>query len=478
MLNDLSAPLPHYRFGYILQKALEMCAECRSLAGALLSALEKKDAEELSAIRANHETAILNMVKEVKELQLEEAAATRTGLGESRKVIETRYQHYQNLLGLDATPQPVALVGDTGGGKLITQESEHLHLLGEARDFQEAATWVEIVASILYLVPNFNFPVFGGSFGGSNIGGGLGAVARGLNQMGADHTYQATNTSILGGYARRDQEWRLQSDLAAHELDQVDKQIAAADIRIEIATQELKNHDAQITNSQQVADFLRQKFTNEDLYAWMQGEISTIYFQCYQMAYDLAKKAERTFRFERGLTESNFIQFGYWDSLRKGLLAGDRLYLSLKQMERAFHDQNRREYEITKHLSLMLNDPLALIALKETGQCEVVLPEALFDADYPGHYMRRLKSVSLTLPCVVGPYTSINCTLTLLSNKTRIKSTSAEPYPESEDTEDGRFVTNFAAMQSIATSHAQDDSGMFELNFRDERYLPFDCTAP
>jgi hypothetical protein len=29
-------------------------------------------------------------------------------------------------------------------------------------------------------------------------------------------------------------------------------------------------------------------------------------------------------------------------------------------------------------------------------------------------------------------------------------------------------------MQSIATSHAQNDSGMFELNFRDERYLPFE----
>jgi hypothetical protein len=30
------------------------------------------------------------------------------------------------------------------------------------------------------------------------------------------------------------------------------------------------------------------------------------------------------------------------------------------------------------------------------------------------------------------------------------------------------------ALQSIATSHAQNDSGLFELNFRDERYLPFE----
>src|SRR5262249_52635261 len=278
-------------------------------------------------------------------------------------------------------------------------------------DFQEAATWVEIAASVLHFIPNFQLPPpmhLGWTLGGTNFGDAMGAIARGLGQMSADHTYQGTKASILGGYARRDQEWRLQSDLAAHELDQIDKQIAAADVRITIADQELKNHEAQIANAQQIEDFLRDKFTNEELYAWMRGEVSTLYFQCYQMAYDLAKQAERAFRFERGLTESNFIQFGYWDSLRKGLLAGERLYLALKQMERAYQDQNKREYEISRHVSLQLHGPMALITLKQTGQCEIFLPESLFDADYPGHYMRRIKSVSLTLPCVVGPYTSIN----------------------------------------------------------------------
>jgi hypothetical protein len=206
----------------------------------------------------------------------------------------------------------------------------------------------------------------------------------------------------------------------------------------------------------------------------MQGEISTIFFQSYQLAYDLAKKAERCYRFERGITNSNFIQFGYWDSLRKGLMSGERLYLALKQLERAYHDQNKRDYEITKNISLMLNDPLALITLKETGTCTLELPETLFDADYPGHYMRRIKSVSITIPCVVGPYTSINCTLTLLSNKTRINSLVQTNYLENLENDDSRFVTNFASMQAIATSTAQNDSGLFELNFRDERYLPFE----
>ena len=39
---------------------------------------------------------------------------------------------------------------------------------------------------------------------------------------------------------------------------------------------------------------------------------------------------------------------------------------------------------------------------------------------------------------------------------------------------DSHFAVNFAATQAIATSSAQNDSGTFELNFRDERYLPFE----
>jgi hypothetical protein len=230
-----------------------------------------------------------------------------------------------------------------------------------------------------------------------------------------------------------------------------------------------------LENAQTILDYMtNQKFTNKDLYGWMVSDLSGAYFSCYQMAFALAKKAERAFRFERGLTESNFIQFGYWDSLRKGLLAGDRLDLALFQMETAYTDQNTREYEISRDLSLLLNAPLALIALKETGVCEIAVPESFFDADYPGHYMRRIKNVTLSIPCVVGPYTSLNCTLTLLSNKTRASSLVGDQYTENVENEDDRFVTNFAAVQSIATSHGATDAGLFEVNFRDERYLPFE----
>lgn len=282
-------------------------------------------------------------------------------------------------------------------------------------------------------------------------------------------------SQVIGGYARRWDDWKLQESLAAKEREQLDSQVLAAQVRKAIADREKQNHDLQIEHAKTDYEYLRDKFTGGDLYDWMVSQISTVYFQAYQMTYDLAKRAEKAYQLELGSSQKSFIQFGYWDSLKKGLLAGEKLAYDLKRMELDYLDQHRREYEITKHVSLAILNPVALVRLKETGQCIVDVPEALFDLDYPGHYMRRIKSVSLTIPCVAGPYTGINCTLTLLSNKVRTNNSLLEQqYPRKTEGGDPRFADNVVSIQSIVTSSAQNDSGAFELSFRDERYLPFE----
>src|SRR5688572_22706238 len=105
----------------------------------------------------------------------------------------------------------------------------------------------------------------------------------------------------------------------------------------------------------------------------------------------------------------------------------------------AYLEQNRREYEITKHVSVQMLDLLALLRLKETGDCFVTLPEAVFDLDHPGHYMRRLKWVSMTIPCVVGPYAGVNCTLTQLRSSIRHANTLASGKYARKGDDDSRF---------------------------------------
>ncbi|HYU75255.1 MAG TPA: hypothetical protein VEL31_21510, partial [Ktedonobacteraceae bacterium] len=415
VLNDISAATPHYRFTYMLQKALELCNDLKALGSSLLSALEKKDAEALAILRARQETNLLKAVRMVKEQQLEEANANLNALQKTCEVTELRRDHYQQLI-------------TTG---FIEFEKQQLNKLKSANDQQGDVSDSEMYAQFMNMLPNFSVGAnvgaptadavtFSISFGGSNMGSAAFAYSRHLGNQAAKDTYDSTSGGIQAGHFRRNEDWNLQLELAKKEIEQIDKQIAAASIRAAIAQLELDNHDKQIENAAAVEEFLHDKYTNQELYEWMIGQISAVYFQSYRMVYDIAKRTERAYQFERGLSTSDYIKFGYWDGLKKGLWSGEQLYLDLKRLEMAYIDQNKREYEITKHISMVMYDPMALIALKETGMCQVHLPEALFDMDYPGHYMRRIKSVSLTIPCVTGPYTSINCTLTLMINKIRI----------------------------------------------------------
>jgi Tc toxin complex TcA C-terminal TcB-binding domain len=216
----------------------------------------------------------------------------------------------------------------------------------------------------------------------------------------------------------------------------------------------------------------------------------------YDLALHATCQAQYKFNLERGHTARRFLRECSWDNLHDGLMAGERLSAALREMEKAYLDENVREYELTKNFSLRLHFPMEFLRLKATGRCEINIPEWMFDLDYPDHYMRRIKSVALTIPCVTGPYTGVHCRLTLLSSMTRVDPRLSAPAHEcccptepcdcdcrEEERlareyepcpDDPRIVRQYGAEESIATSTGQNDSGMFELNFNDSRYLPFE----
>jgi len=81
----------------------------------------------------------------------------------------------------------------------------------------------------------------------------------------------------------------------------------------------------------------------------------------------------------------------------------------------------------------------------------------------------------LTVPCVTGPYVGVNCKLTLLRSSIRHSNNLlGNNYLRLQDEEDPRFRVSNGAIQSIVTSSGQNDSGLFETNLRDERFLPFE----
>jgi hypothetical protein len=457
VLNDLAAGAPPYRFTFMHQKALELCGEVRALGANLLSALEKRDSEALAALRSTQETGLLQAVRNVREQQVAEARAGREALELSRRVLQARYDYYNTVPFLNP------------------MEAEHLKLLGSTLPLQAVQSGVDLVGNLSALVPNTKIgPTDPGvTFGGDNLAQAIRAFSSYLGSMISILGTTGSLTATMGGYARRADEWKLQRDVAAKELKQLDKQLVGAEVREAITGLELANHDRQLADSRQVESFLKTKYTSEELFGWMSGQLSSLHFQAYRLAYDVAKRAEGALKLELGDDGISFIQFGYWDTLKKGLLAGERLALDLRRMEAAYLERNVRDPELTRHMSWALLSPRELLRLQELSTCEIDVPEALFDLDHAGQYFRRIKSVSVTIPCVTGPYVGVPCKLTLLKSKIRISKDVGPGYlPTGAD--DARFHQMPPPSESLFLSSAQGDSGLFETNLRDERFLPFE----
>jgi hypothetical protein len=139
--------------------------------------------------------------------------------------------------------------------------------------------------------------------------------------------------------------------------------------------------------------------------------------------------------------------------------------------------RNKREYEMTKHVSLVQLDPGAILELRNTGTCTILIPEEIYDMDGPGHYLRRIKSVAVSIQCVVGPYASVSCTLIQTKSSIRRSPLLRDGNYPREGAEDDRFSDHFGRTQSIVTSSGQNDSTLFEENLRDDSYLPFEGTG-
>jgi len=457
-LSTLSAPLPLYRFSYMLQKAIEFTNDVKALGNSLLSVLEKCDAEELAILRSTHERAILNAMTVIREKAIEETTKNIEALENSKIAVVTRKDYYKNKKKISAAEQKALD---------LHKHADNLHL---------SASGFSTTASILGLLPQFQVPLLPKiEFGGTHLAAAFNALASIQSAIALSMQGKARETDTVASYERRYEDWVFQGDQADKELKQIDKQIAASQVRLAMAERELENHVKQMELKMEEFEFMKEKFTNKQLYNWMKGQVSKLYQQAYQMAHKLALAAEKAFGFEKQREGYNsFITPAYWDNLKEGLMSGELLYQDLRRLEMEYMETNERDIELTKDISLAMIAPEALNELRTKGSCSFEIPEMLYDIDHPGHYMRRIKSVSISIPAVTGPYSGVTCKLSMLNNRFRKSITVGNDGYAYKGMDDTRFIHNIIGIKSIATSSGNNDSGMFEFNFKDERYLPFE----
>ncbi|QNB00114.1 hypothetical protein [Massilia sp. Se16.2.3] len=471
-----------YRFLFLLGRALETANEVRSFGAALLAAYEKGDAEFPAALRAGHERQLLNLSEELRRTEFRQADWQVQALMKSKEAAQTRRQYYADLVA----------------GGLIAREQSYQFLTQAAMATRTAGNVVEGVSQAMNLIPDMTTGVAGVASTpvsvfqmpiGTKLAHAFAAAARILLTVADVQGTQSGLALTESGWDRREVDWLFQISVLDVEIEALERQILALERTRDGALRQLNNLVQQKQQAAELQDFLRDKFTNHALYLFLQRETAALHQRMYDIARCWALQAQRAYRLEREFNTRTFLPADTRDGLHEGLLAGERLATALRGMEKAYHDGNGRTLELSTRLSLRVDFPLAFLELKTTGRCEIAIPEWRFDREYPGHYMRRIRSVSLTIPCVAGPNTGVHCKLTLLGSATRVEPTlldiedccprectcgccAGRRYEAQPD--DPRIVRRCGATESIATSHAQNDAGLFELNFRDERYLPFE----
>ncbi|MGO4186812.1 neuraminidase-like domain-containing protein [Pseudarthrobacter sp. TAF60_1] len=504
-------PASPYRFNYVLSRAADFASQVTSFGSEFQSALEKGDAELLTAVRTKHEQQVLNLNRTIRKEQWRDSDWQVQGLRLAKQIAQTRYEYYNWLI--------------TRG--LVAGEIDYRELSNGSFAATGASSVSEAIGVVMGVIPD----VFVGTtaFTQLPLGTKLANVFAGISRISGQVATILSGTAGLrtteATWDRRLTEWNFQRDVAGLEIAQAERNILAAERRRAAALAELNSSQRQLENSREMVELLRDKTTSHAHFLWLSKEVATLYRQMYEIAECAARQAERAFNIERGFTDRRFVPSHTWNDLHHGLTSGEHLTLAVRRMDAAYTSENVRDYELTKHVSLRKFFGSAFLDLKVNGECTVELPEWLFDLDYPGHYLRRLKSVSLTIPAVVGPYTGVHARLTLLSSTTRIEprllgrtscccgdatagpcgcgcgcgggcggtcgcSTHCEGDCASCGNEccedcrssagyalecgDCRAVRDFGNRQAIATSTGQNDSGLFELLFRDERYLPFE----
>lgn len=515
ILGGLYSPPPQYRFGFLIQKAVDACNDFRSIASAVIGVVEKRDNEQLALIRARHERVMLDALTSIKERQFLESQLQKQSVMKTRETTRFRLEHYKKLLGISSdtpsyTDMPTDLTAESQlpvdtivsdatidvdvslvdasmrGIKLIPKEKGEIDKLEAASKNRGRASSMERIAAVIRMYPDFSTQAqpmgVGGTvtYGSSNIAAYFSAIARDFQSLGDVQTHDSNMAAKYAGYMRREQEWVLQHDLAAREITQIDKQLAAADIRIQIAEKELENHRLQVEHSTEVEDFLINKESNLVSYQRAVARLKPLAKNFYDLALFYARSAEQSYKFEMPTKEIDFIRYDFEDSLSSCATAGEKLLLSLKEMEKSYLQHTVRKDSVKKRISLNRLNPLEFLRLRKEGKAEFQIPEWLLLLDNRSIYNAKWVTMNFSTIMMVGVNTNLNIKVRLHENFVRISTATEEGFAPVNG-EDKRFIRANTPFDSITISSAQDDNGLnvdaLPNSFYQNQYMPFENTG-
>lgn len=287
---------------------------------------------------------------------------------------------------------------------------------------------------------------------------------------------------IRASFERRKQEWEYQLSLAVQDEIIGNQQIKLAKDRVRIVGQERAIAVLQNEHAQATLDFLKNKFTSAELYEWMSQVLEDAYAWFLQEATAMAILAQRQLAFERQIDLPPFVRTDYWvvdgGSMggvdmtgqgavdRRGLTGSTRLLKDLSELDQYAFNTNSPKLQLSKTISLNEIAPEELMALRDRSIANFRTTHEYFDRDYPGHYLRLIKKVSVTVIALNPPTKGIRATLTN-GGVSRVY-TGGIIFQE-------RVINRYP--EQIALSGGVSDYGVFQLHGEGEFLNPFEGTG-
>ncbi|AZF06452.1 neuraminidase-like domain-containing protein [Pseudomonas sp. R5-89-07] len=464
----IDAQVGHYRFQVMLSHALTATEAVIQFGNTVLTLVERKEQAEYLELQQQQAWDLANIIVTQQTQALKVDAKNRQALDASRRMIESRMHYYTHQLSEGISP------GESQAGLLYLMST----------GYDTAACVAAAGAGMAMVAPN----IFGTSVGGSRWEGPFYAAQAIAQGVATALRGTAADLDRSEQFNRRAQEWAHAQDQARLELAQVDAQLNAYAEQEKATRLQLRLAETSLAQAWSNYQLLAKRYTKAQLYDWLNSQLSTFYYQVYDLSLSLCRSAQACWQYEIADYERTFIQPGAWNNHYRGYLAGEALKLSLLNMNTAYLNHNVRDLEIVKTISLRHRLIECDISPPSTGTSQTPpattedkwtvhkqqlvskgtlcfkLPAALFDEDYPGHILRRIKGISVSLPATLGPYEDIKAILTQTRNEIELPT--------------GQLRTDMHAHQQIALSTGLDDNGLFTLTFdNNERYLPFEYTG-
>ena len=221
-------------------------------------------------------------------------------------------------------------------------------------------------------------------YGGMETSGAASGFASASQALAQAAEAASASAGLEATFQRRDDEWKQQAALAQRDVDQLKKQVAAAEIRIQMAERSLEVHNETLEQTEELYQFSKDRFTSLGLYTFLSTTLQRLYRDAHNSAFSMALLAEQAYRFERPADKATALSRDYWDASHGGLLAGERLLLDLQALERRYLETDYRQLEIEQSFSLAAVRPGGSRRAARDGRVHVQGARAVLRPCLPG----------------------------------------------------------------------------------------------